>query len=334
MQVPLYQPLAPPPHLQHWMQGVLPGYRFHVVAGMVAADHGSWIQILIKPKAPGAELVTGMPVVARILMALGFLGGLLPGLVFVIVYYAALSSTIDKVKAQIAAALTGQPIPPGPGLPAHMTGAPGSMPMGGMPGAPMPMAPPRPRSSINPLAPVWMIVVMVLLFGASGTAGALAYDEGWERIDRKQSQIEYVEERLDTAKERYKRTKKGKKPPSGCPDDGSYYSGYGPKECHGCLSHSVKPTYVEPEYKVHRRKKDKDWLVCPPIEVFENEVDDRQRAVDWATEDLEEAQQAALILTPAAGGLFIGFLAFLVIWIRKNKVMRKKRAEELAAPVT
>jgi len=38
-----------------------------------------------------------------------------------------------------------------------------------------------------------------------------------------------------------------------------------------------------------------------------------------------------LVLTPVAGGLFVGFLAFLVIWIRKNKVNRKKRKEELAA---
>jgi len=329
MYVQLYQPLAPPMHLQPWMRGVLPGFQTTIVAGFVGVEHGSWSQILIKPKGQGVELVTGMPIGPRLLMTLFFFAGILPGIVFAIIYYVALGSKLDVMRGQIAAALTGQAIPPGPGLPG--TGGGGAAAMPGMPGMPgAPMAPPRPTSSINPLAPIWMIVMMVFLFGASGTAGALAYDEGWDKIDRRLEQVESIDADIARHKERYKRAKKGKKPPKGCPPEPNTYS-YEPTTCHGCLQYRTKPTLVDPGQKVFRRKKDKDWLVCPSAETLKFDLDNSKGAAEYAESGLEEVQMVAMVGTAGAGGLFVGFLAFLVIWIRKNKVNRKRRKEELAA---
>jgi hypothetical protein len=324
MQVPLYQPLAPPQYLRPWLQGVLPGYQYPMAGGLLAAEHGAWAQILLKPRPTGVELITGMPLLPRLIMVVSFLAGLLPGIVFAIVYFVVLGSKFDAMRAQLAAALTGQPIPPGPGLPGSMAGA-GVATQGAIA-----YAPPRPTSSINPLSPVWMFVLVIVLFGATGTAAGVAYDEGWDTFSRRHDSIARAAVAEEGATLNFKYRKKGKYPDD-CPDSTTYgyYSGSLDKRCYGCDSMSFKPSSVPDGFK--RVKRDSDWLLCPPLANFERELELKTAGREAAEDALEESELMAYGLSGAAGVLFLGFAGVLVLWLKKNGVQRKRRREELAA---
>lgn len=271
MHVPLNQAFSAQQYLP-WFQQTLPGYKYSTVVGKLAVGHGTWAQVFVQQAPGGVKLVSGMPVLPRILMVLGFLGGLLPGIIIAVVYMAATSGVTGTMKAQLSAALSGQQIPPGPGLP----GAAGAAPAAG--GSMMP-SPETLKALGRVAAPIagglLVLLAPLLLCGAweSGKGYAYAADD-----------LACADDTEKYWKTNLARAQNMSEPPAGvCPeekyeskhDECAYDLRIPPSytRCHGCTVHFKEP--YRPTGKVY--KQGSKYLDCPYAATVQSRLDTLER---------------------------------------------------------
>ncbi len=206
MIVQLASGLAPPSQMVPWLAPRLPRYSVGTTAGYTAVSSGMWIQVMIRPHQQGAKLVDGMPIVPRLLMVVGFLGGIVPGLIFSLIYFAVCSSTWKRMHAEIAGVLRGE---------LEAVGSPGALGPAGAQG--VSSGPLLSEQQTNALKRYALPAVAGLLFLAAPGCALGAWESG-KGARYSQRNLTCIEQTRSLTKQDLVWASAGQDPPLDCPE--------------------------------------------------------------------------------------------------------------------
>jgi len=326
MLLRLAAPLPPPDHLMPWLHQRLPLFQYRVVGDNLLIVAGEFTGLLVKRAPAGAELVGAGPpgMFPRILIGLGFAAGVLPGVFLYLIMLLLVRGRWGRMQTQVTAALEGRPIPLGPGIPQDSPFA--------AQGADAIIAAGGPSSDIGRLEPRWLLAIATLFFVGTALAGAWtvnllqARGRGEESDERDRAELALAADNLAW------REKSGKPPKRGCPEKDlpplSYAGSLHDSDCHGCGSHTKKPSPIEnSDWKIHKRKK--DWLVCGPVDDFKGDYRDAKSRVSSNKGYQQEGTELLRNVFAVFAVLLLLSSTLGWVWWSKNRIARKKREEEI-----